>query len=40
MDDEPKIEEVDEEKGKEKKKKTKKVKVVSHECEQLNKNKS
>merc|ERR1740123_2802054 len=38
--DEPKIEEVDEEKGKEaKKKKTKKVKEVSHEWEQLNKNK-
>merc|ERR1712070_804572 len=35
--DEPKIEEVDEEK--EKKKKTKKVKEVSHEWEQLNKNK-
>merc|ERR1712207_71545 len=39
-DDEPKIEEVDEEKEKEeKKKKTKKVKEVSHEWEQLNKNK-
>merc|ERR1719468_130606 len=38
--DEPKIEEVDEEKEKEaKKKKTKKVKEVSHEREQLNKNK-
>merc|ERR1711881_612550 len=38
--DEPKIEEVDEEKEKEeKKKKTKKVKGVSHEWEQLNKNK-
>merc|ERR1719497_128873 len=38
--DEPKIEEVDEEKEKEaKKKKTKKVKEVSHEYEQLNKNK-
>merc|ERR1711904_768170 len=38
--DEPKIEEVDEEKEKEeKKKKTKKVKKVSHEWEQLNKNK-
>merc|ERR1712188_267073 len=38
--DEPKIEEVDEEKEKEaKKKKTKKVKDVSHEWEQLNKNK-
>merc|ERR1711869_112032 len=39
--DEPKIEEVDEEKEKEeqKKKKTKKVKEVSHEWEQLNKNK-
>merc|ERR1712134_166210 len=38
--DEPKIEEVDEEKEKEaKKKKTKKVKEVSHEGEQLNKNK-
>merc|ERR1712125_134212 len=36
--DEPKIEEVDEEKEK-KKKKTKKVKEVSHEWEQLNKNK-
>merc|ERR1712129_12722 len=36
--DEPKIEEVDEKK-KEKKKKTKKVKEVSHEWEQLNKNK-
>merc|ERR1712154_646684 len=36
--DEPKIEEVDEEKEKEKKK-TKKVKEVSHEWEQLNKNK-
>merc|ERR1712207_77962 len=37
---EPKIEEVDEEKEKEaKKKKTKKVKEVSHEWEQLNKNK-
>merc|ERR1711971_748489 len=37
--DEPKIEEVDEEKEKEaKKKKTKKVKEVSHEWEQLNKN--
>merc|ERR1712054_356543 len=36
--DEPKIEEVDEEKE-EKKKKTKKVKEVSHEWEQLNKNK-
>merc|ERR1711868_312819 len=39
-DDEPKIEEVDEEKKEEeKKKKTKKVKEVSHEWEQLNKNK-
>merc|ERR1712070_231518 len=38
--DEPKIEEVDEEKEKEeKKKKTKKVKEVTHEWEQLNKNK-
>merc|ERR1719311_1953640 len=37
--DEPKIEEVDEEKEKEAKKKTKKVKEVSHEWEQLNKNK-
>merc|ERR1739838_554433 len=38
--DEPKIEEVDKEKEKEaKKKKTKKVKEVSHEWEQLNKNK-
>merc|ERR1712164_6293 len=38
--DEPKIEEVDEENEKEeKKKKTKKVKEVSHEWEQLNKNK-
>merc|ERR1711979_46154 len=38
--DEPKIEEVDEEKEKEeRKKKTKKVKEVSHEWEQLNKNK-
>merc|ERR1712196_378402 len=38
--DEPKIEEVDEEKEKDaKKKKTKKVKEVSHEWEQLNKNK-
>merc|ERR1712013_352248 len=38
--DEPKIEELDEEKEKEeKKKKTKKVKEVSHEWEQLNKNK-
>merc|ERR1712183_766013 len=38
--DEPKIEEVDEEKEKEaEKKKTKKVKEVSHEWEQLNKNK-
>merc|ERR1712012_1129269 len=38
--DEPKIEEVDEEKEKEaKKKKTKKVRKVSHEWEQLNKNK-
>merc|ERR1712087_973402 len=38
--DEPKIEEVDEEKEKEeKKKKTKKVKEVSHEWEQLNKQK-
>merc|ERR1712225_232808 len=38
--DDPKIEEVDEEKEKEeKKKKTKKVKEVSHEWEQLNKNK-
>merc|ERR550534_2454368 len=36
--DEPKIEEVEEEKE-EKKKKTKKVKEVSHEWEQLNKNK-
>merc|ERR1711865_421865 len=36
--EEPKIEEVDEEKEK-KKKKTKKVKEVSHEWEQLNKNK-
>merc|ERR1712130_888347 len=40
MGDEPQIEEVDEEKEKEeKKKKTKKVKEVSHEWEQLNKNK-
>merc|ERR1712182_133396 len=39
-DDEPKIEEVDEEKeAEEKKKKTKKVEEVSHEWEQLNKNK-
>merc|ERR1711871_59831 len=39
-DDEPKIEDVDEVKEKEeKKKKTKKVKEVSHEWEQLNKNK-
>merc|ERR1711871_1858841 len=39
-DDEPKIEDVDEEKEKDaKKKKTKKVKEVSHEWEQLNKNK-
>merc|ERR1712115_580276 len=39
-DDEPKIEEVDEAKeAEEKKKKTKKVKEVSHEWEQLNKNK-
>merc|ERR1712199_39598 len=39
-DDEPKIEEVDEEKEEDqKKKKTKKVKEVSHEWEQLNKNK-
>merc|ERR1712194_908565 len=38
--DEPQIEEVDEEKEKEaKKKKTKKEKEVSHEWEQLNKNK-
>merc|ERR1711959_848589 len=38
--DEPKIEEVDEEKEKEEKaKKTKKVKEVTHEWEQLNKNK-
>merc|ERR1711935_1147953 len=38
--DEPKIEEVDEEKEKEeKKKKTKKVKEVTHDWEQLNKNK-
>merc|ERR1712149_147051 len=37
--DEPKIEEVDEEKEEAKKKKTKKVKEVSHEWEQLNKNK-
>merc|ERR1712205_210429 len=38
--DEPKIEEVDEKKEEEaKKKKTKKVKEVSHEWEQLNKNK-
>merc|ERR1712146_471182 len=37
--DEPKIEEVDEEAEKEKKKKTKKVKEVTHEWEQLNKNK-
>merc|ERR1712028_12613 len=38
--DEPKIEEVDEkEKEEQKKKKTKKVKEVSHEWEQLNKNK-
>ena len=38
--DDPKIEEVDEEKEKEdRKKKTKKVKEVSHEWEQLNKNK-
>merc|ERR1711968_153053 len=39
-DDEPKIEDVDEEKEKDaKKKRTKKVKEVSHEWEQLNKNK-
>merc|ERR1719482_1312104 len=39
-DDAPKIEDVDEEKEKDaKKKKTKKVKEVSHEWEQLNKNK-
>jgi len=38
-DDEPKIEEVDEDAEKEKKKKTKKVKEVSHEWEQLNKQK-
>merc|ERR1719198_1052928 len=39
--DEPQIEEVDEKKEEEaKKKKTKKVKEVSHEWEQLNKNKS
>merc|ERR1712036_199659 len=39
-DDEPKVEEVDEEKEKEeKKKKTKKVKEITHEWEQLNKNK-
>merc|ERR1711874_938796 len=37
--DEPQIEEVDEEKEEAKKKKTKKVKEVSHEWEQLNKNK-
>merc|ERR1712187_757850 len=38
--DEPKVEEVDEEKEKaEKKKKTKKVKEISHDWEQLNKNK-
>ena len=37
--DEPKIEEVDEDAEKEKKKKTKKVKEVSHEWEQLNKQK-
>jgi len=37
--DEPKIEEVDETKEEEKKKKTKKVKEVSHEWEQLNKQK-
>ena len=38
--DDPKIEEVDEEKEREdRKKKTKKVKEVSHEWEQLNKNK-
>merc|ERR1719399_1522390 len=37
--DEPKIEEVDEEAEKEQKKKTKKVKEVTHEWEQLNKNK-
>merc|ERR1712185_409301 len=37
--DEPKIEEVDEAEKEEKKKKTKKVKEVSHEWEQLNKNK-
>jgi len=37
--DKPKIEEVDEEAEKEKKKKTKKVKEVTHEWEQLNKNK-
>merc|ERR1712054_750258 len=37
--DEPKIEEVDEAEKEEKQKKTKKVKEVSHEWEQLNKNK-
>merc|ERR1719449_11804 len=37
--DEPKIEEVDEAEEKEKKKKTKKVKEVTHDWEQLNKNK-
>merc|ERR1711990_489593 len=37
--DEPKIEEVDEAEKEEKKKKTKKVKEVTHEWEQLNKNK-
>merc|ERR1712203_1159375 len=37
--DEPKVEEVDEKEKEEKKKKTKKVKEVSHEWEQLNKNK-
>merc|ERR1712098_1019221 len=37
--DEPKIEEVDEAEKEEKKKKTKKVKEVTHDWEQLNKNK-
>merc|ERR1711939_361301 len=37
--DEPKIEEVDEAEKEEKKKKTKKVKEVTHDLEQLNKNK-
>merc|ERR1712227_1018487 len=37
--DEPKIEEVDEKEKEEKKKKTKKVKEVTHDWEQLNKNK-